>query len=95
VHSLEQAVHKASGKSAARFGLTDRGVIRQGAFADLIVFDADTIADRATYDQPQQECVGVEAVIVNGRPIIADRQPIDLPVDQLPGRRLRAGYAHV
>jgi N-acyl-D-amino-acid deacylase len=93
VHSLEQAVHKASGKSAARFGLADRGIVRQGAFADLVVFDPATIADRATYDQPQQQCFGVEAVIVNGRPIIADRQPLDLPADQLPGRRLRANHA--
>jgi N-acyl-D-amino-acid deacylase len=85
VQSLEQAVHKASGKSAARYGLGGRGVIREGAFADLIVFDEKTISDRATYNQPQQECVGVETVIVNGRQI---RPSID---KSLPGRVLKRG----
>jgi len=93
VQSLEQAVHKASGKSAARFGLTDRGVIRQGAFADLIVFDPASVSDRATYYQPQQESIGVETVIVNGQPIVAEGHPLDLSVGQLPGRRLRACHA--
>jgi N-acyl-D-aspartate/D-glutamate deacylase len=93
VQSLETAIHKASGKSAARFGLTDRGVIRQGAFADLIVFDPVTISDRATYDQPLQSCVGVHTVIVNGRPIVADGDALTSPDGQLPGRRLRAVHS--
>jgi N-acyl-D-amino-acid deacylase len=88
VHSLEQAIHKASGKSAARFGLADRGVIRQGAFADLVVFDSATVADRATYARPQQECVGIEAVFVNGQPIIISGRPAAPTADSLPGRRL-------
>jgi N-acyl-D-aspartate/D-glutamate deacylase len=95
VQSLEQAVHKASGKAAGRFGLTDRGVIRQGAFADLVVIDSTTIADRATYDQPQQECVGVETVIVNGRSVISKGKPANWTADSLPGRRLRASQAPV
>jgi N-acyl-D-aspartate/D-glutamate deacylase len=69
VQSLEAAVYKASGKSAARYGLAGRGVVREGAFADLIVFDERTIADQATYDQPRRECIGVEVVLVNGRQI--------------------------
>jgi N-acyl-D-aspartate/D-glutamate deacylase len=84
VHTLEAAIHKASGKSAVRFGLPDRGVLREGAFADAIVFDAATVTDRATYEQPQQECSGFEHVLVNGCPIH------ELPADgKLPGRWLK------
>jgi N-acyl-D-aspartate/D-glutamate deacylase len=82
LHTLEEAVHKASGKSAARYGLAGRGLIREGAFADLFVFDAAAITDRATYDRPQQECVGVEAVIVNGQLIRPSNDRL------LPGRVL-------
>lgn len=52
--------------TAAEFGLVDRGVIREGAFADITLFDADRIRDRATFDDPVQIADGVEAVIVNG-----------------------------
>jgi N-acyl-D-amino-acid deacylase len=87
VHTLEAAVHKASGKSAARFSLADRGVIREGAFADLIVFDPATVADRATYADPRQESVGFEHVLVNGCPLDG---PLDeRPADTLPGRWLK------
>jgi N-acyl-D-amino-acid deacylase len=88
VHSLEQAIHKASGKSAARFGLVDRGVIREGVFADLVVFDPAIVADRATYEQPQRESIGVDTVIVNGQTIVAGCRPVELAGDRLPGRRL-------
>jgi N-acyl-D-amino-acid deacylase len=87
--SPEEAVHKLSGKSAARFGLVDRGVVRQGAFADLVVFDPATISDRATYQQPQQNSVGVEQVIVNGQRIVTDGNPKNADDGELPGRYLR------
>ena len=65
--ALETAVAKLTGVTAARMGLRDRGVLREGAFADLVVFDASTVADVATYDQPSRHPTGIEHVVVNGR----------------------------
>jgi len=64
--SLEQAVHKMTGLSAARFGLRDRGLIREGHYADLVLFDPAHVADRANYAAPQQPAAGIAAVWVNG-----------------------------
>ena len=86
--SLEDAVYKLSAHAAARFGLKGRGTVRTGNFADLVVFDPETIADRATYADPHQYAVGVEHVLVNGTCIIRDgREVEDLPAP-LPGRSL-------
>ena len=63
---LETAVHKMSGLTAARFGLADRGTIEVGKQADLVLFDADRITDRATFERPQQACDGIVSVWVNG-----------------------------
>jgi N-acyl-D-amino-acid deacylase len=63
---LETAVHKMTGLSARQFRLEDRGEIRAGACADIVVFDAATISDRATFEQPKAQAVGVDCVIVNG-----------------------------
>jgi N-acyl-D-amino-acid deacylase len=87
--SLEDAVYKLSGGPAARFGLTDRGVIRTGAAADLVIFDPDIVADRATYTDPHQFSVGIEHVIVNGVPIINAGQPVKSLAAPFPGRALR------
>jgi dihydroorotase/N-acyl-D-amino-acid deacylase len=70
VLSLEQAVRKMTGMPAARLGLADRGAIREGAFADLVVFDPATIADRATYERPHQYPAGIDVVLVNGTPVV-------------------------
>ncbi len=77
-----------TGLPARRFGLADRGEIRQNAFADIVVFDAQTVSDRATYDDPQQTCVGIDHVIVNGVPILNAGEPVVVSGDQ-PGRSLK------
>ena len=64
--TLEQAVHKMTGMTAKNFRIDDRGLLRTGAFADVVVFDPARIADTATYDQPISASVGVTAVYVNG-----------------------------
>ena len=83
---LETAVAKLTSVPAARLGLRDRGVVREGAFADLVVFDPLTVADAATYDDPARYPIGFDHVIVNGRTAILDgsRSPA-----QRPGRLLR------
>jgi N-acyl-D-amino-acid deacylase len=64
--SLETAVWKMSGLTAKNFGLANRGTIAVGQHADIVVFDADTVIDKATYDRPTEAAEGIEAVIVNG-----------------------------
>jgi N-acyl-D-aspartate/D-glutamate deacylase len=53
-------------------GLRDRGVLREGAFADIVAFDPATVADVATYDQPARHPLGIDDVIVNGRIAVRD-----------------------
>ncbi len=64
--SLPKAIHKMTGMPAQRFGLTDRGYIRKGYAADLVLFDAETIIDTATFDDPVRPAQGIVAVWVNG-----------------------------
>ena len=70
--SLEMAVAKLTSVPAARFGLRDRGVLREGAFADLVVLDAARVADVATYEEPDRHPVGIDHVVVNGRLAVQD-----------------------
>ena len=67
VLTLEQMVQRMTENAARRFGLTGRGVVRKGAYADLVVFDPDHIIDTATYDDPKQYPVGIPYVLVNGQ----------------------------
>ncbi len=69
--SLEDAIHRMTGFPAQKFSFTDRGVIRPGAFADLVIFDPQTIAETGTYQDPRHYPPGVDYVIVNGK-ITAD-----------------------
>jgi N-acyl-D-amino-acid deacylase len=65
--SLETAIHKMTAAPAARVGLRDRGLIREGMFADVTVFDPRTVIDRATFESPNQYPTGIEYVLVNGQ----------------------------
>jgi N-acyl-D-amino-acid deacylase len=82
---LETAVHKMTGLTAARFGLEDRGVLREGAYADITLFDPDSIIDSATFDDPVRPARGIHTVIVNGAPVWAD----GAPTGARPGRVLK------
>jgi N-acyl-D-amino-acid deacylase len=85
--TLEQAVHKMSGFSADRFGLTDRGHLREGYAADVVIFDPNSVADRATWEEPRLEPVGIDRVIVNGKTVVMDGEP----TGKLPGQVVRMG----
>jgi len=84
---LEDAVRKMTSLNANKLGLTDRGLIRVGQFADITLFDPDKVIDRATYLEPFQYNEGIEAVIVNGQ-VVLDR---DNHTGARPGRALRKG----
>ncbi|MBW3535222.1 MAG: amidohydrolase family protein, partial [Gemmatimonadetes bacterium] len=72
VLELEDAVRKASSAVATRLGIRERGLLKEGFYADLVVFDPETIGDRATFEDPHQLSTGVEHVLVNGVPVIRD-----------------------
>jgi N-acyl-D-amino-acid deacylase len=87
--TLEQAVHKMTGMPAKRVGLQDRGLVRAGAFADIVLFDPATVIDRATFEMPNQHPDGIKFVIVNGRLEVDETKR----TPELAGRVLRGpGY---
>lgn len=88
--SLEEAIRKFSALPAQRMRLTDRGVLKQGMWADIVVFDPAAIHDAATFENPNQLSVGMQYVLVNGVPVI-DRAQM---TNALPGKVLRGAGAH-
>jgi N-acyl-D-amino-acid deacylase len=72
VLTLEDAIRKMTSSTANRLSIPDRGLVKEGFFADLVLFDPATIADRATYENPHQLSVGIQEVIVNGIAVVHD-----------------------
>jgi dihydroorotase/N-acyl-D-amino-acid deacylase len=86
---LEEAIRKFTSLPASRLRLNDRGVLKAGMWADIVVFDPEQITDKATFGAPKQLSVGMQWVLVNGVPVIAD----GVSTNALPGRVLRGqGY---
>jgi N-acyl-D-aspartate/D-glutamate deacylase len=86
--SLEAAIRSQTSLSARIMGLRDRGEIREGYWADLVVFDLETIADRSTFFEPHQHADGIDHVIVNGAFVVEDGEILyTLPGRVIPSRR--------
>lgn len=85
--SLEEAVRKMTSAPAARLGLRDRGLLKDGHVADIVIFDAERVRALATYDEPRQFSEGIEHVFVNGVPVVEGGRH----TGALPGRALRHG----
>jgi N-acyl-D-amino-acid deacylase len=83
--SLEEAVRRMTGLPAAWFGFPDRGVLRPGAFADLVVFDPETVRDTGTFTEPARPAAGIDLVMVNGQAVWQAGRP----TGARPGRVLR------
>ena len=87
--TLEDAIRKFTSLPAQRMRFTDRGVLKQGMWADVVIFDPQTIRDQATFEQPNQLSEGMTYVLVNGVPVISDGKM----TGALPGKVLRGeGY---
>jgi N-acyl-D-aspartate/D-glutamate deacylase len=84
---LEDAVRKMTSLNASKLGITDRGLLRAGNYADVVVFDPDQIIDRSTYEDPFQYSEGIVHLIVNGKPVINQGQH----TGERPGRAIRHG----
>jgi N-acyl-D-amino-acid deacylase len=83
--TLEEAVRRMTALPAAQFGLKDRGSLRVGAFADLVLFDPVVVADTATFEKPKAPAAGISLVMVNGRVVWND----GAATGNRPGRALR------
>jgi N-acyl-D-amino-acid deacylase len=89
VLTLEEAVRKMTSQPANRLGITDRGQLREGMKADVVVFNPETVRDASTYAKPDQYSQGIAWVLVNGKAVVGDGKP----TNALPGRVLHGpGY---
>ncbi len=82
---LEDAVRKMTSLNAAKLGIADRGLLRAGTFADVVVFDPEHVIDKATYEKPFQYSEGIVNVIVNGKLVLEQGKH----TGERPGRTLR------
>ena len=89
--TLEDAIRKMSGAVAARLGLHNRGLLRPGYYADVVIFDAETVADRATFENPHQFSTGIRDVWVNGTQVVRDGRH----TGATPGRVVTGGAGRV
>ncbi len=87
VLSLEEAIHRMTGFPASKFRLEGRGLVREGAYADLVLFDPERIDDVASYEEPRRHPAGIHHVFVNGRAVVKD----GVHTGARPGRALRRG----
>jgi dihydroorotase/N-acyl-D-amino-acid deacylase len=85
VLTLEDAIRKMSSAVSTRLGIRDRGLLVEGFFADVVVFDPDVVSDHATYEEPHQLSTGVEHVLVNGVAVVSD----GVHTGAMPGRAVR------
>ena len=83
----KEGVRRVTSLPADNFGLVDRGRVVEGAFADIVAFDAENYVDHATFAEPHRYATGVRHVVVNGRVVVADGEL----TKETPGRRLRRG----
>ena len=88
--TIEEAIRKMTSLAASRVGIRDRGILRPGMMADVVVFDPETIGDVATFEDPNHYSVGMKFVWVNGRPVIAEGRI----TSERPGRALRGPGFH-
>jgi N-acyl-D-aspartate/D-glutamate deacylase len=70
VLTLEEAIRRMTVLPARRLGLSERGILREGAWADLVIFDFETIRDRSTHEAPRQTPEGIHYVLINGEPVV-------------------------
>jgi N-acyl-D-amino-acid deacylase len=73
---LEDMIRRMTSQPARIIGLQDRGIVREGMMADLVIFDPDQIIDQATFENPRQHSIGIKAVIVNGQIVVQEEEAL-------------------